>query len=293
MAVPALARRDHRSLAVRVVRDRVLLRDFLEHDRLFAAYAICDLDEQEFGRTRWGMAFEGDRPTAVVLEYNGPSPQPIFCMGQPDGIRTILGDLIRTRTAYIAFRSEATAAVGAHYRLDPGPEMVRMWVDRSTFRPYPAAVSRLLPVEVSELNRLYQLGFTSWLPASAIADGVYYAIRANGRVVSAAGTHVISDVARLGVVGNVMTHADHRGRGYATAVTGAVTGELLRSCDQVVLNVRADNVPAIQAYRRLGYQEHCRFEERLVHRLEPAWSSWTASVRRLLGGRSTGTTSSR
>ena len=63
-----------------------------------------------------------------------------------------------------------------------------------------------------------------------------------------------------------MTHADYRGRGYATAVTGAVTAELLRFCDQVVLNVRSDNPPALQAYRKLGYREHVRFEERLVHR---------------------------
>ena len=71
-----------------------------------------------------------------------------------------------------------------------------------------------------------------------------------------------------------------RGRGYATAVTGAVTAELLRTCDQVVLNVRSDNPPALQAYRRLGYQEHVRFEERLVHRLG---SPWPASPARSAG----------
>ena len=48
-------------LQVRQVGDRVLLRAFLERDRLFAAYAICDLDDREFHRTRWGGAFEGDR----------------------------------------------------------------------------------------------------------------------------------------------------------------------------------------------------------------------------------------
>ena len=144
--------------------------------------------------------------------------------------------------------------------------MVRMWVDRGTFQPVTARVERLLPVEVDELNRLYQLGFAAWLPSSAVAEGVYYGIRVNGRLVAAAGTHVVIREAGLAVVGNVLTHADHRGRGYAKAVTSAVTAELLRSCDQVVLNVRADNPPAIAAYRRLGYQEHCRFEERLVRR---------------------------
>jgi ribosomal protein S18 acetylase RimI-like enzyme len=159
--------------------------------------------------------------------------------------------------------------------------MIRMWVDRQRFRPYPATVARLLPVEIGELNRLYQLGFASWLPSSAIADGVYYGMRVNGQLVAAAGTHVISPQARLGVVGNVLTHVEYRGRGFATAVTGAVTAELLRTSDQVVLNVRADNPPAINAYRRLGYMEHARFEERLIHRLGSPWPDLTAPLRRL------------
>jgi predicted GNAT family acetyltransferase len=82
------------------------------------------------------------------------------------------------------------------------------------------------------------------------------------------------------VVGNVLTHLDHRGRGYATAVTGAVTGELLRFCDQVVLNVRSDNPPALLAYQRLGYTEHVRFEERLAHRLGSPIADITAPLRR-------------
>ena len=92
------------------------------------------------------------------------------------------------------------------------------------------------------------------------------------------GTHVVSPAARLAVVGNVLTHIDYRGRGFATAVTGAVTAELLRTCDQVVLNVRSDNPPALNAYRRLGYPEHVRFEERLVHRLGSPWPDFAGAV---------------
>jgi len=176
-------------------------------------------------------------------------------------------------------------AVEALYRVDPGPQMVRMWVDRARFKPYPADVRRLLPSEIGELNRLYQLGFASWLPSSAIAEGVYFGMRAGGKLIAAAGTHVISRQARLAVVGNVLTHADHRGRGFATAVTGAVTAELLLTCDQVVLNVRADNPPALQAYRRLGFVEHLRFEERLVHRIASPWPDFAGPLRRLFSSR--------
>jgi RimJ/RimL family protein N-acetyltransferase len=269
--------------AVRSTTDRALLRDFLERDRLFAAYAICDLEDREFGRTRWGIATDGPEVVAVGLEYGGLTPQPLFLMGRNDGIAAILRDVVRPRAAYLAAKAESLPAIAQAYRLDPGPPMIRMWVDRTRFQPIPASVERLLPVEVGELNRLYQLGFAAWLPSSAIAEGVYYGIRVNGRLVAAAGTHVISRQARLAVVGNVLTHADHRGRGYAKAVTSAVTAELLRYCDEVVLNVRSDNPPAIQAYTHLGYEEHTRFEERLVRRIASPWTDLTAPFRRLLG----------
>jgi ribosomal protein S18 acetylase RimI-like enzyme len=267
MATVAVGRRG--SIITRATTDKSLLRSYLERDRLYAAYAICDLEEREFARTRWGIAYDGDAPIALVLEYSGPTPQPLFAMGDEDGIAAILRDVIRPRVAYVA------------YRVDPGPSMVRMWVDTAQFRPYPATVQRLLPVDIGELNRLYQLGFASWLPSTAIADGVYYGLRVNGQLVAAAGTHVVSPGARLAVVGNVLTHVDYRGRGFATAVTGAVTAELLRTCDQVVLNVRSDNPPALNAYRRLGYQEHVRFEERLVHRLGSPLGDLAAPFRRL------------
>ena len=286
MATSALSSATVRAITVRPTTDRGLLRAFLERDRLFSAYALCDLDVREFARTRWGVALAGDEPIAVVLEYAGYAPQPIFALGDNAGIAAILRDVVRPRAAYAAVLPASLPALEASYRVEPGPQMVRMWVDRASFRPYPADVARLLPVEIGDLNRLYQLGFTAWLPPSAIAEGVYHGIRVPGHLVSAAGTHVVSPEARLGVVGNVMTHVDYRGRGYATAVTGAVTAELLRFCDQAVLNVRADNPPALQAYRRLGYREHVRFEERLVHRAPDAGGlarALVTPIRRLLG----------
>jgi GNAT superfamily N-acetyltransferase len=273
------------ALQVRATQDRRLLRDFLEQDRIFAAYAICDLDEREFGRTHWGVALEDGRPVAVAMEYTGVTPQPLFVVGRLEGIREILRETIRPRVAYCAALPDALSAIAVHYRVDPGPPMVRMVVDADHFRPAPGDVERLSPIDSGSLNRLYQVGFASWLPASAVADGIYYGIRAGGRLVSAAGTHVISRTARLAVVGNVLTHADHRGRGYATAVTSAVTADLLRSCDQVVLNVRSDNPPALAAYRRLGYRDHARFEERLIHRLGPPWATLFDPIRRMLPAR--------
>ena len=280
MASVAISRSEA-SVTAAVTTDRALLRAFLERDRLYAAYAICDLDDREFPRTHWGAAWSGGSIVAIVLEYSGAAPQPIFAIGREDGVAAILRDVIRPRLAYIAAVPSLLPTIQGKYRLDSGPQMVRMAVDRGRFRPADdPGVERLVPGDAMELNRLYQLGFGAWLPPQAISEGVYYGIRVRGRLVSAAGTHVVSAAARLAVVGNVLTHSDFRGRGYATAVTGAVTAELLQSCDHVVLNVRADNPPAISAYRHLGYGEHNRFEERLGHRIGSPWSELMASIRR-------------
>lgn len=276
-----------RPLIVRQTRDRELLRAFLERDRLRAAYAICDLEDNEFARTRWGVALDGGQPVSVVLEFGGLTPQPLFVMGDGDGIAHILREVIRPRAAFVAADASLLADIGRYYVIDAGPPMLRMWVDAAGFRPIPGVrpipgfSRRLVPADVADLNRLYGLGFTTWLPADAIANGVYHGVRVDGRLVAAAGTHVISPRARLGVVGNVMTHPDFRARGLAKLTTSAVTAELLRGCDQVVLNVRSDNPPAIAAYRALGYREYCRFEERLAHRRGAAWDSIVWQVRRL------------
>ncbi len=281
MATVALRERPS-AIEARLTTDRQALRDFLEQDRLFAAYALADLDDREFSRTRWGAALEGGQIIAVALEYAGTTPQPLFVMGRNDGIAAVLRDVIRPRVAYVAALRDNLPAVQAHYRVSEGPPMVRMWVDREHFRPQPAAVERLLPSDIGQLNKLYQLGFASWLPSDAIVEGVYYGIRVGGRLIAAAGTHVISPAARIGVVGNVLTHTDYRGRGFAKAVTSAVTADLLRFCDLVVLNVRADNPPALQAYRRLGYQEYGTFEERLIHRFGSPLPDLLAPIRRLI-----------
>ena len=54
---------NQRSIEAAPSRDRRLLRDFLEQDRLRAAYAVCDLEEKEFRRTKWGVATERGAPS--------------------------------------------------------------------------------------------------------------------------------------------------------------------------------------------------------------------------------------
>jgi len=256
----------------RAVSDRGEIAAFLRADRLYAAYALGDLDGPNRKRVAWAMAYDdAGRPTALAMHHEGLVPQPLFLMGAPDGCRSILEHVLKPRDAYLQGSELHEAAVRDLYELDAPIQMLRMVVDADTFRPFAGPAERLTALDIDDLNRLYQLGFRAGFPASVVEDGVYYGVRVRGRLVSAAGTHAINPREEIAIVGNVMTHTDFRGHDFAKMVSSAVTAELLDRLPDVVLNVHADNDPAVAAYARLGYRTYCQLIERLARRRAGGW----------------------
>ena len=267
MAVAATHR-----LRARAVGDRGEIAAFLRRDRLYAAYAIGDLDGPNRSRVSWAMAYDdGGSPTALAMHHEGLVPQPLFLMGANDGCHAILEHVLKPRDAYLQGTELHEAAVRDLYELDAPLRMLRMVVDRGAFQAFAGPAERLTALDIDDLNRLYQLGFRAGFPGSAVEEGVYYGVRVRGRLVSAAGTHAINPREGIAVVGNVMTHVDFRGHDFAKMVTSAVTGELLDRVPDVALNVHADNEPAVAAYTRLGYRTHCQLIERLARRRAGGW----------------------
>ena len=267
MAVAASSR-----LRARAVSDRGEIAAFLRRDRIYAAYALGDLDGPNRSRVAWAMAHDdAGSPTALAMHHEGLVPQPLFLMGAPDGCRAILESVIKPRDAYLQATELHEAALGDLYELDAPVVMLRMVVDRRTFTPFAGPAERLTALDIDDLNRLYQLGYRAGFPPAVVEDGVYYGVRVRGRLVSAAGTHAINPREEIAVVGNVMTHVDFRGHDFAKMVTSAVTSELLDRASDVALNVHADNDPAVAAYARLGYRTHCQLIERLARRRAGGW----------------------
>lgn len=259
-------------LRARAVTDREAIASFLRTDRRYAAYALGDLDSTSRGRCSWGIAYDGaGEATGLAMHHDGLVPQPLFLMGDPAGCRAVLAGVIKPRDAFFQSTEALDVAAEDLYQLERPTALLRMVVDAGTFVPYAGAAERLGAGDIDDLNRLYQLGFRAGFAQAILEDAVYYGIRIRGRLVSAAGTHVINRREGIAVVGNVMTHADFRGHDFAKMVTGAVTAELLDQVPDVALNVHADNASAIAAYARLGYREHCRLTERLGRRRSGGW----------------------
>ncbi len=251
---------------VRKLDDKDEILAFLQQDRFYATYAIGDLEPDFFPQCEWFAAGAGGRIQALALHFTGLEPHVLFTMGASDGLALILGSALRLERAYFTGRFEHLPAVQAFYSLGEIQKMLRMTVQYADFRPVTGTALKLGPGYSSELQRLYKRGESRGESVIAfspyqLAQGVFYGIEKRGRLIAAAGTHLVAPTYGVAAVGNVFTDPDYRGRGYATLCTSAVTEELLSQGMDVVLNVQEGNADAIHIYQKLGYREYCRFIE--------------------------------
>lgn len=254
-------------------------RAFFERDRLLAAYALADLDPANVDASRWWIARRGPDIVAAALLVEVLPFRPCFAMGQPDALAAIFHGVEEGRLI-VALPPYARAALERSYRYERVEIMRRMAVTRTSFRPrVDHPLTRLGPEHLEDLVDLYGEASRGYFTSERLRREIYFGIYEGGRIVSAAGTHVRSSEARIAAVGNVLTRVACRDRGMATSVTSAVTEAALAEHDDVVLNVRRDNAPAVRVYERLGYTTHATFLEGPAVRRAP-WERITSIWRR-------------
>jgi len=246
---------------VRVLSDKDEILAFLQQDRIYAAYAIGDLEPSLFAQCQWFGAEDGGKMQALALFFTGLRPPALFTMGDADGVATILDSALQPERAYFTCRAEHLPVVEAFYDLGEVEEMFRMAITPADFRRVPGPTVKLDLSHLDALRQFYRLGGGDAFAPYQLRDGVYYGIEVNGRLVSVAGTHLVSPTFGVAAVGNIFTHPDHRRRGYATACTSHVVEELLTQGLDVVLNVNRENIEAIGVYERLGFHKYCPYIE--------------------------------
>jgi ribosomal protein S18 acetylase RimI-like enzyme len=248
---------------LRLLSDRAHIKPLLDRDRVYAAYALGQLEHSYFHLSDWWFA-ESQEARALVLHSKGGLGEALFTLGDAPAIDAVLTLHPGPLRTFVTCRPEHLDAVKKHFFMSQQQHMIRMAVRQETFVPGSDDYlpRRLRALDVRDLNHLYGSDggatfYTSW----HLEEGVYYGIFEGRRLVAAAGTHVVAPTSGIAVVGNVFTHPARRRMGHAQAVTAAVTQELLKSCEDIVLTVDPANTPAVAAYRRLGYREQGRLIE--------------------------------
>jgi len=163
---------------------------FLQQDRIYAAYAIGDLEPSLFAQCQWlGAENDGDMQ-ALALFFTGLQPPALFTMGDTDGAAAILESALQPRRAYFTCGAEHLPVVNAFYALGEIEEMFRMAIAPSGFRPVSGPATKLDLSRLDALRQLYRLGGGDAFAPYQLRDGVYYGVEADRQLISAAGTHL-------------------------------------------------------------------------------------------------------
>lgn len=249
-------------LQVRETRDDDAIYDFLARDRGWGGYAICDLEPGPRSRSRYWLAANDGVPVALCLVYRMSQLSAIHTFGDSPGIAAILARLPDPPAhAWVLAREPHLVAVRSRYEMNWPDRMRRMIATREAFSPVPSAARRLTPRDAAAVADLYAAPGGASARVGAVLAQTSYGVWEGGRLISIAGTHGLSRRRGIAAIGNVFTHPAQRDRGYATMCVSALMADLMRVVPQIILNVNANNAPALRVYERVGFRRHCTYRE--------------------------------
>lgn len=269
-------------------------------DPFLHLYALGDLDDFFRPHARWwgltgaadlGAGGLGGELREVILLYDpGTLPVLLAFTRDADRMAEFLAE-IRDRLParfYAHLSPGVEAALADGFRLESHGQHLRMGlIDDSRLpaagerpgerrgagndlRPRTAGAATLAALSRADLTEVLEFFVASypgnWFDPRMLDTGQYIGARIDGRLCAVAGVHVYSEAYGVAALGNIATRPEHRGKGLAGLVTGALCRQLRRGVDWIGLNVHAQNAAAIACYRRLGFARVADYGEFMVER---------------------------
>ncbi len=110
----------------------------------------------------------------------------------------------------------------------------------------------LSPSDLPAVRALVERTVVHAFDTGALEMGPYYGVWRDGRLVSMAGTRLLTD--EIGEIGNVVTDPDYRRKRLASMAVAATTLALLDTGRHVLLHVYRSTPGAVALYEKLGYR---------------------------------------
>jgi ribosomal protein S18 acetylase RimI-like enzyme len=230
--------------------------DHLREDSTRNLFAIYDLLEEPENTTT-SLAIEEGRILGYLLRYSGLAHPTAIIRGSRPAVARLL-DEVQGQKMVLFLDSEARDM--AEERLNPTsviPEDLMVVGPNGAKLPTRNPARRLGPGDAPGILALYSdpepTRENPEMYAKCAEKHVVFGVFRDDKFASVAGTW--TETEEGWIVGGVYTSPPHRGRGFASMATSAVTREALKNARQSTLFVVSSNEPAIRVYERLCYRK--------------------------------------
>lgn len=239
--------------------DKRQIESFLRRNVYLYIYAIGDLDDFFWPYTTWYAWNEDNENQAIALLYTRRKLPTLLGLSDESKTKKLLGDLVQLlpQKFHAHLRSGADEVLRDKYNLKSHGRYNKMALtNKSPLHDVDCSgVVRLKDENLDEVLEFYRQAYPdNWFDSEMLQTEQYFGIRKENMLVSVAGIHVYSEQYKVAALGNIVTHPDYRGNGFAKAVTAKLCRTLSKKVDHIGLNVKSDNETAISMYRKLGFE---------------------------------------
>jgi RimJ/RimL family protein N-acetyltransferase len=233
----------------------------LEVDRIYSAYAICQLEPDRFPYTCWYRA-EGDTGEALVMHSLGSMESNlwgygagVFCKGDPSALDVLLSLHPGPRFVQLKAQMEHLPVLKKHFRLRSEKPNVLKFRTTAVDVEAKGGIRPLNGDDIGAINRLYRSGKFLRLRGyrrQLVERGGWYGLFEDGRLVSLSGSQAFSPTYGVAFGGYRFTHPAYRNQGLATAVVNARDWNLFEKCSLHVAATDPANGPSMRVSEKLG-----------------------------------------
>ncbi|MFO0613964.1 MAG: GNAT family N-acetyltransferase [Polyangiaceae bacterium] len=248
--------------------DAALARFFAKHPGLHL-YELGDLAEPFRSHTRFFAATRSDGEIdAAAALYDGSDPPTLLAFAADEVERAALLELLVAVLPTLPPRlyTHLTAGIepafrGFASREDRG-QHAKMVLREPRGGARADGAERLGPEHAAEVRAFLDAAYPGhFFHERVLEGGMAFGLRDAEGLRCFAGLHVIAPRS-VAALGNVATHPESRGRGYARRCVAALVEALVEAeIPAIGLNVEAGNRPAIRLYEGLGFERVALYAE--------------------------------
>lgn len=250
------------------VHDKATITKFMMRDPLANVLALGDLDDFFWPSTVWYGWEENEQLIDIALLYVGAGLPVLLCFADEQKVHTAAFcaalQTVMPSAVYTHLYPGVDQFFAEQYRFVPHGRHHKM----TLAHPELAAghdtrnVKLLTLNDLPALNSLFDTAYPgNFFDPRMLETEMYYGIWEGEQLVSAAGIHVYSEAYDVACIGNVTTHPEYRNRGLAKKVLTGLIEAMQKKITHITLNVKADNLPAIRAYQKLGFTRIRDYDE--------------------------------
>lgn len=256
------------------VTDKKIIEKHFRKNTDLNIYSIGDLDDFFWKYTKWFAIGPETEPCQIVLLYTGAQLPTFLAIAENNIENMIL--LIEQIKDKLPGRIYCHLSKGIIKAFGNNPEITDHGVyykmslkdKNSLIKDVSGNIRRLSTDDIEIINRLYSESYPeNFFDKRMLETGKYFGYFDSEKLTGIAGIHVYSQQYKVATLGNITISPSHRGKAVCQKLTSALCLDLLLSVDNIGLNVSINNLPAVNCYRRIGFEIIGEYEEYLIQNL--------------------------